>query len=249
MFTFGMTIVSARSELLAGDVDRTLGEQHFTAFHLDKVVSSNRKPDLLKIDAPGGVKGKTIPVFSSDFDFDEALSIRREWVSLSKVANTSLWEKMLLNSADNRYSITFRLTELQDTPRNRTVGDLCAQIARNQLLGVAKCHPAMDSRGLPAVIDLGIHDLVEWRKQRPEKELHELQVVVCDIALERLDDLKTVTDKTREDMRRTLVSVREKIKLQKRPHRIPFPWDSLGHYTRDDAERFRRLAESATKST
>lgn len=174
----------------------------------DAIIESlvNRNPIPAIVDVGRGRR----PLFPKDYDWEESYRVSRIRSELFRNEDPRLWECFLKHMDDNRYALTAGNSDPVD-PRNYSVGDLCWNAAQARL-EFAEVHEKTGNgeRTDRLRLDLGNSNLRKWRKDRSEKSLYELQIEVCEIALEKIKAEKAVTPEQRIKIEQGL---RDKIKL------------------------------------
>jgi len=99
------------------------------------------------------------------------------------------------------------------------VGGVCSQLAYSRLIGIFWQHlprsPIKDGQKL--YLDVGIVDITEWRKQRAAKPLSELQIEVCEKAMEALSKVEGVPQDEKAKARKKIEAEIDKLKNAKKP--------------------------------
>ncbi len=194
---------------------------------IEELVSRNAPPRLVK------TTRSTLPAFSTDYDWDDQKRVRRAFAALSKERSTEIWEILLKHAGDSRYAITVAPNGNHDLGRNYSVGGICQLIAYHQLIDVATNRP-----GVAGSLDLGERDLRKWRAAREKKELYELQIEVCGLAIEKVLAADDVSSEQRIEVRRELERDVAQLKETKKPIFRRF---SMSYYEVYDAEAARDI--------
>jgi hypothetical protein len=130
------------------------------------------------------------PLFPADYDWDEERHIQGVWggiwAHLRK--DPQMWEHLLDHFDDKRYALTMD-DGSGHLARIYSVGELCEWGAK-RLLNVGNYIPHVDRRHrklLSVYVTPG--DIRQWRKERAEMQLYELQIELCKVGLARVNTL------------------------------------------------------------
>jgi hypothetical protein len=129
------------------------------------------------------------PLFCKKYNWDEYRRVSKV-IQFLKCHGEEAWPELLQHFDDKRYCITVGVNEY-DSSRNCTVGDMCQQIVRDYLTAAYRrhisqlrvdeiqyyvlCAPAMLRKP---------EDLKAWCDKRKGKRLYELQIEMCEWAIE-----------------------------------------------------------------
>ncbi len=190
---------------------------------IDGLANRNRAPKGVSL--RGSVRKS--PLFLENYDWNEQhrvlLAVRRLYEQTSE----GLWEELLRNVDDKRYSLTLKDNSELYILCHTTVGSYCHGLAWDHLVRLSERHlpeQANDERGRKIAVPAGIEpDLVEWRKKRPNKTLYELQIEVCE---NRLKGLSKATGIPKDDInlaRKRIEKEIEDLKRTKQPVMLQHP--------------------------
>jgi hypothetical protein len=171
---------------------------------IGKLASRNPEPKIVKIGA------RVLPLFPKDYDWAEYDRVAKVRFQLLTNEDPRLWEYFLKHMDDKRYALT--AGEPQGVySQNYSVGNICwdAAWARQEF---AQVHMKVENgeRSDLLRLDLGNLNLPKWRKDRSEKALYELQIEVCEKALEKIKTERDFSPAARVGIEREL---RDNIKL------------------------------------
>jgi len=204
------------------------------------LANRNPVPELIK-------RRRAVPIFSPEYDWDEAKRVRKAFYAIVRSESVELWEELVKHLDDKRYSITLCL---DDGPGafNFTVGRICRIVAEDRLILVSRIHSDPDSRDRRDVyIDVGIEDIAKWRKERAKKSLAELQIEVCEKAISTIQMNADLSDKVKsaecERIRQTI----SKIKETKKPQFHKLLWEGYEFFDSAMAERLREETQPQDK--
>jgi hypothetical protein len=226
---------------------------------VEDLANRNNPPKLVEI------YSDRLPLFPRDYDWDEQHRVQKALTELSKDTSEELWEELVRRSDDARYCLTYM--DEGDWGWNRSVGFFCSAHAGAVLRDVALRHlprqwmtgkrtPALSSQGrwnpgLPRgmamiadIIDIKT-GLREWREKRKGKALYQLQLELCERALDKVRDAEDVPEGEREAARKAIEAEAAKLRQTKRPAEVEVHpgvrvWDIC---TREYAEHCRKQIE------
>lgn len=204
---------------------------------IEALANRNPSPRLMK--SFGGAR----PLFPAEYDWDEQSRIRKAFAALASKGSAEGWEELLRHSDDDRYCLTMMQNGAFNYPTNRSVGDICEIVARWQLTGVAKDQLAKLRPGFAGQINLG-KPLSEWRSARTDKELYQLQIEVCEMALQKARGASNVVSEERRG--EVCVALEAEIKILKdteQPIFKRFPMGYYEFYNSESAEEIRNKLE------
>jgi hypothetical protein len=184
---------------------------------VEAIVNRNKPPAILKL--PRGMT-TTYPLFPERYDWKEEDRVRGALRKLFKDTSAELWEELLRKRGDPRYCITATSGTNEDS-MIESVGDICAYLAYFRLVHVFERHlPRKEEEDLPweAIdVDLGIKDLAEWRKERKDKSLYQLQIEVCERGIRGLAKVKDLPPPKKALVRIKTRGEIRKLRRTKRP--------------------------------
>src|SRR5262249_6465328 len=143
-----------------------------------------------------------------------------------------------------RYSETVTSVKTGDAYIS-TVGDICRRLAYERLVGAFwELLPEVEGKdgyiNLP--VDVGVGDLATWRKEPAPRSLYELQIEVCEKAIEALAKSGRVSQAQKDQSRKKIEAEIEKLKKTKQPARVlggnP-TYEERGKYNAEVAKRVR----------
>lgn len=186
---------------------------------INDLANRNQPPKLLDI------QEDALPLFSENYDWDEQQRVRRAisalWCSLSP----ELWEELLKNEDDNRYSLTVMIIPETGSAKNYSVGDWCRELAYYSLINAFTQHltprsePTGGPEGYPVYVEVGVEsdDLVVWRKRRMSKSLYELQIELCEVAIKAMPAVIGASDDQKAAMTEKIQAEIERLNATKCP--------------------------------
>jgi hypothetical protein len=129
-----------------------------------------------------------LPLYPADYDWKEEERVANALGKVSREKTAAMWEELVRHIDDDRYCRTLKDKNETFALGNWTVGRFCLTWADAWLIGVYVEHLPNDPNkdGYPLYLDLKLGNLKEWRKQRQDKQLYELQIEVCEKAIELL---------------------------------------------------------------
>jgi hypothetical protein len=209
---------------------------------VDAIVNRNKPPKL--VEWQGEITNQAA-LFPKDYDWKEDSRARRAISRLEKDQTEAVWEEMVKRTGDRRYAETVTSAKSGDADI-KEVGVICYQLASSRLVGVFWQHlPEVEGKdglvNLP--LDVGIGHLPRWRRQRATKVLYELQIEVCQKAIEALAKVKRVPQAEKNKACKKIEAEIVKLKKTKRPvHALGGgpSYDVRGVYNAELAERVRR---------
>jgi hypothetical protein len=231
---------SARSALLAGVFillgvfalgDAGGGEPRkrnakSVAEKVEAIVSPNKPPNLKNARGPGGRHHHRFP---KDYDWKKQKQVYKALAKVYKDTSVEMWEELVRRTNDRRYSLTVT-DQSSEESLNLTVGNVCSHLGYDRLVWVFQQHLPY-GRGRPDAspriqLEIGIENLAAWRKERKTKSLWELQIEVCERALEELPKAKGVSQAKLVGAGKRIKSEIKKLKRTKRP--VVWPSDPFG---------------------
>jgi hypothetical protein len=184
---------------------------------VEAIASPNKPPKLNNEIRPGSRKRHRFP---TDYDWKKQKKVYKALVKVYKDCSAEIWEELVHKIGDRRYSLTVTDKTNEDS-YNLTVGDVCRELAYDRLVGVFVRHRPRDERGNemhPRIrLDIGIKDLAAWRKERKDKAFWELQIEVCERALQQLEMTPGATPANKKRARKKIQAEIKKLKRTKQP--------------------------------
>jgi hypothetical protein len=182
---------------------------------VDAIANRNKRPKLVR--RPRG-SPSTVPLFPEAYSWKEEKRVYKALAKLYRDKSCALWEDLIARRGDRRYCITAASIQTQN-PEIFSVGDVCDWLAYTQLRDVIDRHmppdPAMN--GPPLTLELGIKDLAQWRKQRKEKSLYQLQIELCETAIRELAKVRGIPKREKVLARRKIRAAIQKLTRTKKP--------------------------------
>jgi hypothetical protein len=212
---------------------------------IDGLASRNRKPKFVSIESGD------VPQFDAEYDWGESERVRRLWVKLIKNDDPRLWYCLLDHTNDTRYALTVQRYGGQEDSRisagcggeNVSVGDICweAACARFNFAGLSSSKEDEDADQDIDVWDLGIVEdpLSEWRKKRAALSLYELQLQVCEQAVEKIGARAGLRRQTKINATKSLRNQIVRLKETKKPLFFQISLDDRGSYDARKAQEIR----------
>jgi hypothetical protein len=206
---------------------------------INDLANSNPRPKLVEIAA------FVEPVFVPDYNWDE---LRRVWKAFATVVDepsSELWEEALKHTRDDRYALTMRNNG--PNAKNYSVGDLCGVIVGSRVFFAAAWRSDPDNQGRKDVwLKLGVDDVARWRADRSSKALYELQIEICQRALDELDNAtnKDVPTRAKAHIRKQLTAWIDELRTAKQPLFFGVLMDGYEVFNADQAQRIRKRLES-----
>jgi hypothetical protein len=206
---------------------------------VDAIVNRNKAPKLVKWrgDFPSWAA-----LFPEDHDWKEEDRVGEALGKLKKDRSEEVWEELVRRSDDLSYCRTVTSVNT-GTAFIDDVGTVCIRLAYSRLTGVYEQHlppnPFKDGQRLS--LDVGIEPLRTWRKQRARKSLYQLQIEVCEKAIEALAKVEGVPQfqqhKSREEIKAEIAN----LKRTRQPVDVEddLEFEEGGKYNADLAKRVR----------
>jgi hypothetical protein len=167
--------------------------------------------------------------------------VRRLYLDLATIESEALWEEFLKHMDDDRYSLT--IGSGQGLATNWSVGNLCFQLACDRLLMAFYGDLPKQDEGRPLVPDLDIWEaLAAWRKERETKSLYELQIEVCQLAIDKLMQEPDLSAAEKREVRKKIGRRIAALKEAKKPVFWKPSFDAYDWYDADEARRIREKA-------
>jgi hypothetical protein len=193
---------------------------------VEAIASPNKPPKLKNARGPGGRHHHQFP---KDYDWKKQKRLYKTLVRVYKDISVEMWEELARMSDDRRYSLTVT-SQASEQSYNLTVGAVCRHLAYDRLVGVFRQHLPY-GRGRPDAspriqLEIGINNLAAWQKERKDKSLWELQIEVCERALEELPKAKGVSQAKLVGAGKKIKSEIKNLKRTKRP--VVWPSDPYG---------------------
>lgn len=221
--------------------DKPKADARRAAEMVDAIVNRNKPPKI--VDWRGDFPSRAA-LFPEDHDWKEETRARTAISRLEADQTEEVWEEMVKRIDDRRYSETVTSVKTGDAYIEK-VGRICSRLAYSRLVGVFWDHlpssPIKD--GERVSLRLGIGDVAKWRKQRAAKSLYELQIEVCEKAIEALAKVEDVPRAEKDQARKKIEVEIAKLKRTKQPasaqEERPPTFRYRGRYNAEVAKRVR----------
>lgn len=148
------------------------------AMAVEAIASRNRPPELVV----GHRNEPMKPVFPADYDWAEYYRVDKAVYSLARHAEEA-WPELIAHLGDDRYSISYRGIE---GGNNYSVGDVCERIITDAISEAYFRHAPEGKLAWMYLHRPDVprgKDLRPWCEARRAKKLYELQVEMCDWAV------------------------------------------------------------------
>ena len=211
---------------------------------IDAIASRNEAPKLV------GEERFAYPSFPEKFDWDDEKRVQKAAWALAQDDSNDLWGCLVKHFHDKRYSGTCQIDE--NHPWNYEVGTICVFIARNKLCCAHLLHlepgktrhyggptfnlVSEDSRDfLPDSLQRKLHyaphlqetdALAKWYHAREGEPLYELQIEVCEWAVDNVENASGAAEKPKKDFVADVRKEIESLKRNKTPVVDHSPWAS-----------------------
>jgi hypothetical protein len=182
---------------------------------VDAIVNRNMAPKI--VEWPGRFSSSAA-LFPEDYDWKEDNRASNAIGRLKRDRTEAVWEEMVRRHIDRRYSETVTSGMTGDA-FIKHVGSICGQLAHARLIGAYWRHLPLKN-GKRLKLEIGIGDLSTWRKQRADKALYELQIEVCEKAIEALDKVEPVPQTQKDRARKKIEAEIAKLKKTKKPTHV-----------------------------
>jgi hypothetical protein len=207
---------------------------------VDAIVNRNKPPKL--VGRPSGSWPGLVALYPESYDWKEEERVRQAIDKLYQDRTVELWEELARRKANPSYCVVVVSDQTEDA-QIFTVGTICRGLAYSRLVEVFVQHmpPDPDKNGRPIITGVGIGNLADWRKERMQKPLYQLQIEVGEKMLRELSKVNV-----RGVRKHQIDSAREKIeaeieKLSKTEQPVFLKDQSFPHntYSKDVAKRVR----------
>jgi hypothetical protein len=223
----------------AGGQEEPAKESRELEWIVDGFVNPNPRPRIVR-------KQKPIPIFVAGYDWSKQERILDAIEKAYTHATPEMWEVLVARSDDDRYCLTYASD--QGFARNYSVGNLCSRIAYVQLHfpvdeSLEQINRERDAQELKRVYLAGFSGPLKiWRAARPAKPFFELQIEVCQLALEQLPDVTHVSKAAKDDCRRRLAATIDKLRQTKVGifGGFKFPGEKYRLYDEEQAKELRK---------
>jgi hypothetical protein len=179
---------------------------------VDDIVNRNKPPKF--VDRPSGFPPR-VALYPESYDWKEEERVRKAIAKLHEDTTVELWEELVRRSADSGYCVIKVVPEDQENVTPSTVGKVCSRLAYARLVGVFVRHMPRDpndEKGRPLAVRTGAGHLAEWRKERMQKSLYQLQIEVGERMVRELSRLKLSGKRLK--IKERVASAREKIEAE-----------------------------------
>jgi hypothetical protein len=215
---------------------------------VEAIVNRNKPPKL--VDRPSG-RPERVPLFPENYDWKEERRVGRALYRLYWDTSAEVWEELVRRKDDPRYCITVSSEDDSETPLIETVGSILNQLAHSRLVGVFQQHlpPDPGKDGWKIIVGVGINHLAAWRKERANKSLYQLQIEVCEEAVNELSKVKNVPKKDIDLSQKKIKAEIKKLRRTKRPIFLEYGQDEyLWYYHPVYSEQYAKRIRKALKS-
>jgi hypothetical protein len=206
---------------------------------VDAIVNRNKPPTEVSWT---GDMTKRAALFPEEHDWAEEARVREAVSVLNRDQTEAVWEEMVKRCRDQRYCETVTSVKTGDA-HIKSVGTICDRLAHSRLVGVFWQHlplnPSKDGEKL--WLDVGIQDLTDWRTQRADKALFELQIEVCEKTIEALSKVASVPQSEKDQARKKIEAEIAKLKKSRQPvhEQGGHTFEERGRYNAELAKRVR----------
>jgi hypothetical protein len=198
-------------------------EQELDAL-IDALATSNPRPEIF------GRGPERFALFDEKYDWAEQRRAIEAFRALIEAEGDELWPRLVEHSDDERYALTYNV---DDRASNATVGSLCRNLAVADLLYPYRRHsPTMTGVSRQSQYwelwtpERNLYsELKSWYRKHERKPLHELQIELCEWAIEKapalgelpenfkLERVRPLTDgqkqKFKDDVREEIAKIKE----------------------------------------
>jgi hypothetical protein len=243
---FGLVLIPAAVLDEAAGGEKRKADAKRAAEMVDAIVNRNKAPKLVKWQ---GDFPSWAALFPEDYDWKEEARVRKAISQLERDQTEEVWEELVKRIGDRRYSETVTSVKTGDA-YIKAVGSVCGWLAYSRLIGVFWQHlplsPFKDGEILRLDVGIRIGDLAKWRKQRAAMSLYELQIEVCEKAIEALAKVERVPQAQKDQARKKIEAEIAKLKKTKRPVHVQgdYNFEERGVYNADLAKRVRQGVKS-----
>jgi hypothetical protein len=186
---------------------------------VDAIVNRNKPPKL--VERRSG-RPERVALFPEDYDWEEDKRVLKALDQLYQDKRVELWEELVRRTDDPSYCVTVVSVKNEDADLE-SVGRICGQLAYSHLLlfeGHLPLDPSKDGERLH--LDVGIKNLADWRKERADKPLDQLQIEVCEEAVSRLSKVERVSEVEKASARKKIEAKIEKLRRTKQPDLVGY---------------------------
>jgi hypothetical protein len=218
---------------------------------VDDLATRNKAPKIIECEYDAA---SYVPLFPEDYDWSEQDRVHKAVRRVYKDTSVELWEELVRRSRDKRYSLTVKNYKNTD-PERWTVGDFCSDLASWRLTGLVLQHLRREDSGgdkestIYLDVDLGLGNLREWRKQRKNKVLYQLQIELCERALARLPAAKGASQEKKDAARKKIMAELEKLKQTRKPIFVPTNVAGMDLFDAKEAKQIREVLRKRKKLT
>lgn len=198
----GAVVILCHAALLAraiepDDHERRIGQ-------IDRLIESlangNEKPKIVKVSSGISIDS---PLFPENYDWNEDKRVLHAFNALAAQDCDDVWRRLVKRIDDERYALNYA-----DNNRAKqfSVGDLCRLIAEGDLLRtyeqfVELGQPGTTKRKIAGALagPTELDDLKAWAHARKGKPLYELQIELCEWAVETMRDVEAASDTVKKE--------------------------------------------------
>ena len=223
---------------------------------IERLANTNEIPTKVKILGDNAPLLTTVPLFPSDYDWDEYHRVRKQLRLLSESVNNESWAILVQHLEDEPYAMTY--THTFDGMRNASVGSLCRKIAQDSLTySFRQFTPWISGGEFPVKENVLAWERKETRTIRREwldskkgKQLWELQVKECEWAITEAPGLKRLSESQRTTFVEKVSKEIERLKATHQPAfnlKLFFGRDYT-FYQKQVADKIREKYEAASRN-
>ncbi len=180
--------------------------------------------------------------FPPGFDWSEQARVSKLFAELGSDSRENRMDDSFKLLTDDKYAITLIYDDY--FARNYSVSELVRMYIIHRLTSLYSHYVPLDVTGKRVNIEIAFGDLREWKEQRKEMSLVELQIDLAKFAIAKLDSDDDIDADLRANARRKMLAAIDKAQKTKMALYQPWRLNGLKPATEDDANRFRRLLES-----
>jgi hypothetical protein len=191
---------------------------------VEGIANRNKAPKYVKW--PGSWT-ENAALFPENHDWKEEARVWKAVYQLKQDQTEEVWEELVKHINDRRYCTTSTEIDTGDA-YIQDVGSICGGLADSRLIGVYWQHLPPDPnsiKGHVLSLDVGVNGLSRWRKQRAAKTLYELQIEVCEKAIESLASAKGVRQAQKDHVRKQIEAEIAKLRKTRQPVHVQGGYD------------------------
>jgi hypothetical protein len=217
---------------------------------VDAIVNRNQPPKLLE---RRGLP-RNVALFPQGYDWQEEKRVHEALARLYQDTTAELWEELVRRTNDPSYCIVV-VSQQSEASVIRSVGSICRELAADRLHDVYRQHLPGDPKrfeGRTVILPMASFKggLADWRKERKDRSLYQLQIEACEEAIKELAQVESVPQRDKDRARRKIEFEIETMRSTKQPligkdHLYTGYYAPL--YTQRLAEEIRRAVESGSE--